>query len=66
MPVSLAAKTWKDKRVCELEDLIVTRLARGRAREPWEEFTALTGLLEAIGGTASQGLEFQARYPMAG
>jgi hypothetical protein len=62
--VSLADKIWKDKRIPELENLIITALAAAGGRQPWSEFTVLTDLLEAIGATASQRLEFQARYPV--
>ncbi|HEX9033524.1 MAG TPA: HD domain-containing protein, partial [Streptosporangiaceae bacterium] len=50
--VSLADKIWKDKRVPELEDLVVTRLAAASGRSAWEEFLALDDLLTTIGQDA--------------
>jgi hypothetical protein len=62
--VSLADKIWKNKRVPDLEDLVVTRLAEGSGRTIWEEFLALDDLLTSIGQEADQRLAFQASYPV--
>jgi hypothetical protein len=37
--VSVADKIWKNKRVPDLEDLVVTRLAEVSGRPHWEEFS---------------------------
>ncbi|QFQ97085.1 HD domain-containing protein [Streptomyces phaeolivaceus] len=62
--VSLADKVWKNKRVRELEDLVVGRLTEVSGRPAWEEFLALDDLLEALGADADRRLAFQATYPV--
>ncbi|MBE1531882.1 HD domain-containing protein [Actinomadura algeriensis] len=62
--VSLADKVWKGKRVAELEDLVVARLAEASGRAVWEEFAALDDLLTGIGETADRRLAFQAAHPV--
>jgi hypothetical protein len=62
--VSLADKIWKNKRVADLENFLVARLAEASSRTPWEEFLALDDILTSIGNRADQRLEFQARYPL--
>lgn len=62
--VSVADKIWKNKRVPDLEDLVVKRLAEASGRMPWEEFLAFDDLLTFIGNDASQRLAFQASYPV--
>jgi hypothetical protein len=62
--VSVADKIWKNKRVPELEDLLIARLAASSGREPWEEFTALDDLLSRIGDGAHERLAFQASFPV--
>ncbi|MGW0803620.1 hypothetical protein [Nonomuraea sp. NPDC002799] len=64
--VSLADKVGKNKRVLDLEDLVVTRLAQATGQQPWEEYAALDELLTQIGDTADQRLTFQAAYPIHG
>jgi hypothetical protein len=61
--VSVAGKTWKNKRVPDLEDLLVTRLARASGRDAWQEFADLDMLLQAIGDGAGDRLAFQASFP---
>jgi HD domain len=61
--VSVADKIWKNKRVPELENLLVARLAAASGREPWQEFLALDELLERIGDDAGRRLAFQASFP---
>ncbi|MFF4897871.1 HD domain-containing protein [Streptomyces sp. NPDC001068] len=63
--VSLADKIWKNKRVTDLEDLVVARLAAS-GRAPWEEFMALDEVLAGIGALADQRLAFQASFPVHG
>ncbi|WP_371591846.1 phosphohydrolase [Streptomyces virginiae] len=62
--VSLADKVWKNKRVPDLEDLVVARLARATGRAAWEEFLALDGILTRIGDAADERLAFQASFPI--
>ncbi|MFJ9694590.1 HD domain-containing protein [Kitasatospora sp. NPDC101183] len=62
--VSLADKVWKDKRVRDLEDLVVARLAAATGREPWETFLALDDQLTAIGEDAPRRLGVQAAHPV--
>ena len=62
--VSLADKIWKGKRVPELENLLVTRLAEASGQEPWQEFVALDELLERISADAGSRLAFQASFPV--
>ncbi|MFJ2810563.1 phosphohydrolase [Kitasatospora sp. NPDC087271] len=64
--VSLADKIWKNKRVPDLEDLVVTQLAVASGRSAWEEFMALDDLLGRIGDGADQRLAFQSSYPVHG
>ncbi|MFD7491153.1 phosphohydrolase [Streptomyces sp. NPDC059832] len=62
--VSLADKIWKNKRVPDLEDLVVARLAEATGRAAWEEFIALDGVLACIGDESDQRLAFQASFPI--
>lgn len=62
--VSLADKIWKNKRVPELEDLVVARLAGASGRAAWEEFIALDEVLAGIGAGADERLAFQASFPI--
>jgi len=64
--VSLADKIWKNKRVPDLEDLVVARLAEATGRAAWEEFIALDGVLADIGDAADERLAFQASFPVHG
>jgi hypothetical protein len=60
--VSVADKIWKNKRVPDLEDLLVTRLAQASGRDTWQEFADLDTLLQAIGDGADDRLAFQASF----
>lgn len=62
--VSVADKVWKNKRVPDLEDLVVARLAEASGRSAWEEFLAFDDLLTSIGEDADGRLAFQAAYPV--
>ncbi|MGW2821974.1 HD domain-containing protein [Streptomyces sp. NPDC001443] len=64
--VSLADKIWKNKRVTELEELVVARLAEASGRAVWEEFMALDEVLTRIGDEADGRLAFQFRHPVHG
>ncbi|KUM78828.1 HD domain-containing protein [Streptomyces griseorubiginosus] len=62
--VSLADKIWKNKRVPELEDLVVRRLAEASGRTVWEEFLDLDDALAAVGEAAHDRLAFQTAHPV--
>ncbi|MFF7447920.1 MULTISPECIES: HD domain-containing protein [unclassified Streptomyces] len=62
--VSLSDKVWKNKRVPELEDLVVRRLAGASGRTVWEEFMDLDDLLTSLGEGAEGRLAFQGSYPV--
>ncbi|MFD5425131.1 HD domain-containing protein [Streptomyces sp. NPDC127084] len=62
--VSTADKIWKGKRVPELEDLLVARVAEATGRERWAEFMALDELLTAIAAGADERLAFQSSFPV--
>lgn len=64
--VSTADKVWKNKRVAELEDLLLTRLVQATSGERWEEYLALDEALERIGDGADDRLAFQASFPVHG
>ncbi|MEU6549564.1 HD domain-containing protein [Streptomyces sp. NPDC046915] len=62
--VSLADKVWKNKRVTELEDLVVARLAEAGGRPAWEAFLRLDSFLTAVGEDADRRLAYQAAHPV--
>ncbi|MBL1103951.1 HD domain-containing protein [Streptomyces sp. 5-8] len=62
--VSLADKVWKNKRVADLEDLVVARLAGADGRPRWEWFMALDEALTAIGDGADRRLAYQMSHPL--
>ncbi|WP_258309615.1 HD domain-containing protein [Streptomyces sp. CG 926] len=64
--VSTADKVWKNKRLQELEDLLIARLVHETGGEHWEEYLALDDLLTRIGDAADGRLAFQASYPVHG
>ncbi|MFI2433389.1 HD domain-containing protein [Streptomyces sp. NPDC018693] len=64
--VSIADKTWKNKRVPELEDRVVDLLARAGGHEAWQEFLALDELLTTIGEDADRRLAWQAAHGVHG
>lgn len=64
--VSLADKAWKNKRVPDLEDLLVAALSRAGGRPPWEEFLALDEFLTRVGEDADRRLAWQAAHPVRG
>ncbi|MCZ0985246.1 HD domain-containing protein [Streptomyces diastatochromogenes] len=63
--VSLADKVWKDKRVPELEDLVVGRLAGVDGRPAWAWFLELDEVLTGIGEGAGRRLAWQMSHPLA-
>ncbi|MFJ4846725.1 HD domain-containing protein [Streptomyces sp. NPDC088733] len=64
--VSTADKVWKNKRVPDLEDRLVARLAEANGTSRWEEFLALDDVLGRIGEQAGRRLAFQASFPVRG
>ena len=64
--VSLADKVWKGKRVEELEDLVVARLAAASGRAVWEEFLELDTVLTRLGERADARLAYQMGFPVSG
>ncbi|MFF3862773.1 HD domain-containing protein [Streptomyces sp. NPDC002209] len=62
--VSTADKVWKGKRVPELEDLLVGRIAEAAGTEPWAVFLDLDELLGRIAEGADRRLAFQAAFPV--
>lgn len=62
--VSLADKVWKNKRVTELEDLVVALLAGADGRAAWEWFMELDEVLTEIGDGADRRLAYQMSHPL--
>lgn len=62
--VSVADKVWKGKRVTDLEDLLVDRLAEATGRERWSAFLDLDDVLDRIAADADSRLAFQATHPV--
>ncbi|MER5428236.1 HD domain-containing protein [Streptomyces sp. NPDC002588] len=62
--VSLADKVWKNKRVADLEDLVVAELSRACGRPVWQEFLALDEFLTGLGEGADGRLAWQAVHPV--
>ncbi|WP_324607593.1 hypothetical protein [Streptomyces sp. NRRL WC-3742] len=63
--MSLADKIWKGKRVTDLEQLMIERLAEAGRQRPWEAFVALDDVLDHIAQDAERRLAFQAEHPVA-
>lgn len=63
--VSVADKVWKGKRVTDLEDLVVGRLAEAMRAEPWQAFLHLDEILDRLAGDAERRLAFQSDYPVS-
>jgi hypothetical protein len=64
--VSLADKVWKNKRVTDLEDLVVAELSRAGGRPVWEEFMELDELLTRVGEGADRRLAWQSAHAVHG
>ncbi|MFJ9943136.1 hypothetical protein [Streptomyces erythrochromogenes] len=62
--VSTADKVWKGKRVQDLEDLLVGRLAAATGAEPRAAYLELDGVLGRIAEGADGRLGFQAAFPV--
>lgn len=63
--VTLADKVWKGKRVDDLEQRVVRRLAAAGAQQQWEAFLHLDDALTRIAEDADARLALQASYPLA-
>ncbi|RKS73696.1 HD domain-containing protein [Actinomadura pelletieri DSM 43383] len=64
--VSLADKAWKNRRVPDLEDLVVAHVTRETGGPAWAEYAALDDLLTDIGDAADRRLAFQSAHPIHG
>ncbi|GAA4635847.1 HD domain-containing protein [Actinoallomurus vinaceus] len=64
--VSLADKVWKGKRVPDLEQKVVDRLAAASGQATWQAFLDLDDLLTAIAAEADRRLAFQSAHPISG
>jgi len=64
--VSLADKVWKGKRVKELEQLVVDRVAAECGLQHWEAFMALDDILCRLAEGSDQRLAFQFSHPIGG
>jgi len=62
--VSVADKTWKAKRVPELEQLLIDRLVQASGHEPWQVFLDLDDHLGQLAAGADQRLAFQNSHPI--
>ncbi|WP_433366612.1 phosphohydrolase [Actinoplanes sp. CA-142083] len=63
--ISLADKVWKAKRVPDLEQLVVDRLAVASAVEPWAAFMSLDDCLDRLAAGADERLAFQNAHPVS-
>ncbi|GIJ51006.1 phosphohydrolase [Virgisporangium aliadipatigenens] len=61
--VSLADKIWKGKRVDDLEQLVVERLA-STGVAAWQAFADLDDIIAPIAADADRRLDFQNRHPI--
>ncbi|XVQ08521.1 HD domain-containing protein [Spirillospora sp. CA-255316] len=62
--VSLADKVWKAKRVRDLEQLVVDRLAVAAGEAPWQAFLMLDDVLGGIAEGADRRLAYQSAHPV--
>lgn len=62
--VSVADKVWKAKRVPDLEQLVVNRLAAASGQQPWQAFLHLDDHLDQLADGADHRLAFQNSYPI--
>ncbi|WP_436842723.1 phosphohydrolase [Streptomyces flaveolus] len=63
--VSLADKVWKNKRVTELEDLVVARPAEADGRPARQWFMEPDEALTAVGEDADRRLAYQTSHPLS-
>lgn len=64
--VSLADKVWKGKRVTDLEELVVDRLADITGQPAWQALLDLDDVLAGLAAGADHRLAFQAEHPVHG
>ena len=64
--VSLADKVWKGKRVTDLEELVVDRLADITGQPRWQAFLDLDDVLAGLAADADRRLAFPAEHPVPG
>jgi hypothetical protein len=62
--VSLADKVWKAKRIPDLEQLLVDRIAANAASPTWQAFLDLDDELSRLADGADARLAFQSSYPV--
>jgi hypothetical protein len=62
--VSVADKVWKAKRVPDLEQRVVDRLAAASGQHPWQAFLDLDDHLDQLAAGADNRLAFQNSYPI--
>jgi hypothetical protein len=60
--VSLADKTWKEKRVMYLEERTVNHICHITNKQKWEVFLELDDLINEISKEADQRLAFQSKF----
>ncbi|WP_248293943.1 HD domain-containing protein [Actinoplanes sp. TBRC 11911] len=63
--VSVADKVWKAKRVADLEQLLVGRVAEASAVPPWQAFLGLDDELTRIADSADARLAYQNSHSVA-
>jgi HD domain len=62
--VSTADKSWKNKRVPELEDLVVEQLSRADSRAKFAHFLAFDELFTRIGRDSDRRMALQSSFPV--
>ncbi|MGD0891527.1 MAG: HD domain-containing protein [Terracidiphilus sp.] len=62
--VALADKTWKAKRIPELEALATSALASKTGKAEWECYAILDNLLQDLSANADASLEWQRSFPV--
>ena len=63
--VSVADKVWKAKRVTDLEQRVLDRLAAASGQEAWQVFMDLDHELDRLAAGADHRLAFQNSYPIS-
>ena len=62
--VALADKTWKAKRIPELEALTTSLLAEKTCKPEWECYAILDNILQDLSANADASLEWQRSFPV--
>jgi putative nucleotidyltransferase with HDIG domain len=63
--VALADKTWKAKRIPELEAPMTTALAKRTGKPEWECYAILDNLLQDLSANSNANLEWQRSFPVS-